>query len=296
MTPKPKTAPPEAGEIIQFPNPPPEEMTAYYTVNWPGYPGSLSNHFGNPETTIITSEVAAALMLTPDWEGVRYPDLLIAFDVDPAANRARLGYLIPEQGKPPDFVLEVASDSTFQRDVTVKRDDYARMGVLEYWRFDPKGDLPRRTHLAGDRLVDGIYQPIPIHRTEEGTYWGRSDSLGLDLCWEEGQLRIWDPAARRYLATYDDIVAYGRVAEAARVEAEAAQRAAEARADAEAARADAEAELPASVTELEVGTAPPLKSLIGLCTPLLTLKGIGIPCKPSIRGASQTRSKQRNCD
>ena len=207
MTPKPKTAPPDAGEVIQFPDPPPEEMTAYYTVNWPGYPGSLAEHFGNPETTIITSEVAAALMLTPDWEDVRYPDLLIAFDVDPAANRARKGYLIPEQGKPPDFVLEVASDSTYRRDATVKRADYARMGVLEYWRFDPDGDRPSRTPLAGDRLVNGLYQPIPVHRTEEGAYRGRSEALGLDLCWEESQLRFWDSVGRRYLQTYLELSA-----------------------------------------------------------------------------------------
>ena len=224
MTPKPKTAPPDAGEVIQFPDPPPEEMTAYYTVNWPGYPGSLAEHFGNPETTIITSEVAAALLLTPDWEDVRYPDLLIAFDVDPAANRARKGYLIPEQGKPPDFVLEVASDSTYRHDATVKRADYARMGVLEYWRFDPDGDQPRRTPLAGDRLVNGLYQPIPLHRTEEGAYRGRSDSLGLDLCWEEGQLRLWDPVGQRYLQTFLELSARAAAEAAARRNADARAR------------------------------------------------------------------------
>ncbi len=202
MTPKPKTAPLGAGKFIQFPDPPPEEMTAYYTVNWPGYPGSLAGHFGNPETTIITSEVAAALLLTPDWEGVRYPDLLIAFGVDSAANRARKGYLISEQGKPPGFVLEVASDSTYRHDATVKRANYALMGVLEYWRFDPDGGGPRRTRLAGDRLVEGQYPPVSIHRTEEGTHWGHSDALGLDLWWEEGQLRFWDPVGRRYLTTF----------------------------------------------------------------------------------------------
>ena len=70
---------------------------------------SLAAHFGDRETTIITSEVAAALIPYDDtYEGVRYPDLLIAFNVNPPANHARKGYLIPEQGKPPDFVLEVA--------------------------------------------------------------------------------------------------------------------------------------------------------------------------------------------
>ena len=33
----------------------------------------------------------------------------------------RKGYLIPEQGKPPDFVLEVASETTGEVDETDKR-------------------------------------------------------------------------------------------------------------------------------------------------------------------------------
>ena len=48
-------------------------------------------------------------------------------------------YTISEIGKPPDFVLEVASEGTGRRDYTVKRDIYAGYGVTEYWRFDHTG-------------------------------------------------------------------------------------------------------------------------------------------------------------
>ena len=211
-----------ATDIIQFPDPPPEELTAYDYVNFPGYPPSLAAHFGNPETTIITSEIAAALIPTESYEGVRYPDLLIAFNVDPVARVARNGYLIPEQGKPPDFVLEVASASTGRRDETVKRIAYAGMGVPEYWRFDPSGGRFHRTHLAGGRLVDGEYQPIPITQIDDEHYWGRSESLNLDLCWERGELRWYDPVAQRYLPTFNE-------ERAARIAAEAQHEAAEAR-------------------------------------------------------------------
>ena len=222
---------PEAKEfgITQFLPAPPEELTAYYKVNFPGHPGSLAAHFGNPQTTIITSEIAAALIPSESYEGVRYPDLLIAFDVDPALNEARHGYLIPEQGKPPDFVLEVASPSTGRRDETVKRDDYARMGVLEYWRFDPSGGRFHRAHLGGDRLVDGEYQPITISRTDDEHFWGHSEALNLDLCWERGELRWFDPVAGVYLPTFSDERAARVVAEAERDAAEAQRDAAEAR-------------------------------------------------------------------
>ena len=246
MTTKPVTPQPGAGRIIQFPDAPPEEMTAYYNVNLPGYPGSLTAHFGNQETTVILSEIAAGLFATENREGIRYPDLLISFDAKPDAILPRNGYLIPEQGKPPEFVLEVGSESTGEIDETSKRRDYARFGVPEYWRFDPSGGRFHSTHLAGDRLVGGEYQPITIHRTPEGHFWGHSDALNLDLCWQDGQLRFWDPLQQLYLNTYLE-EREARISESSRADAERQSRMVEtSRADAErrsrmaeAARADA---------------------------------------------------------
>ena len=76
-------------------------------------------------------------------------------------------------------------------------------------------------HLAGDRLVDGAYVPITIHQTPEGHYWAHSDSLNRNLCWEEGNLRFWDPVARIYLNTFTDARAARSAAEACAMDAEA---------------------------------------------------------------------------
>jgi hypothetical protein len=38
----------------------------------------------------------------------------------------------------------------------------------------------------------------PAHRH------GHSNVLGLDLCWEDGKLRWWDPTAQSYLLTFDE--------------------------------------------------------------------------------------------
>ena len=54
------------------------------------------------------------------------PDCYVAFGVAPAAIYEQNGYLIWEVGKAPDFVLEIASVSTARRDMTFKRDLYAR--------------------------------------------------------------------------------------------------------------------------------------------------------------------------
>ena len=74
-----------------------------------------------------------------DMTGIRYPDMLIAFDADPEAYRRSNGYIVSEQGKPPDFVLEIGSPSTGRVDVGEKRDDYEALGIPEYWRFDETG-------------------------------------------------------------------------------------------------------------------------------------------------------------
>ena len=129
------------------------------------------------------------------------PDCLIAFDVAiPTESIIEAnGYVISEIGKPPDFVLEVASESTGRRDYTVKRDIYAGYLVGEQWRFDPTGGRYHDAPLAGDRLVNGELVPIPVVAGTDGILRGYSEVLGLELHWDSGILRFWDPTTAEYL-------------------------------------------------------------------------------------------------
>ena len=56
------------------------------------------------------------------------PDVIVVFGVE---DRERMTYRVWEEGKGPDFVLEVASRSTWREDVGAKRAVYARMGVKD---------------------------------------------------------------------------------------------------------------------------------------------------------------------
>ena len=159
------------------------------------------------------------------------PDCVVTFGVDPEAIIRRNGYVVSEVGKPPDFVMEIASKSTGTRDYTVKRDAYERYRAREYWRSDESGGSWHDAALAGDRLVDGKYVPIEIIHDEDGRFWGYSEVLGLNLCWDEGVLRFYDPVAERFLPDSVEL-AYERD------DAEARSRAAEARSRADKARAD----------------------------------------------------------
>ena len=86
------------------------------------------------------------------------PDIFVVFGVE---KRRRLNYKLWEEGQAPAFVLEVASPSTWREDVGRKRSVYARLGVREYWQYDPLGEhLAAR--LQGERLTPSGYVRQPV--------------------------------------------------------------------------------------------------------------------------------------
>ncbi len=233
----------------RLPDPPerePDEVTAYDHVYKPGGPYLLTDYFGNPETTLV--EADRWMVATPEsnMAAARRPDLLIAFNVSRRQYRANNGYIISEQGKPPDFVLEVASISTARTDTGAKRRDYAALGIPEYWRFDETGEY-HGERLAGDRLSGGRYEPIALEEPESGILQGYSPALNLILRWNRGRLEWLDPGAGRHIPTLDDersrAEAERMQAQTERARAEAAQEQVQTeRARAEAAQEQAQTE------------------------------------------------------
>ena len=198
-----RTPPPN--DSFPFPDPPPkhpDDMTSFDHLAATGNVKNLAFHLGNPETTLVAGEHYLAPRPTQSMSDSFYPDLLIAFNVDPAAYVGSNGYAIEEQGKPPDFVLEIASRHTGGSDTGNKRRTYAALGVPEYWRFDETGRY-HGTKLAGDRLVDGRYEPFPVNELPDGALQGYSPVLNLYLRWEEGQLAWHDPATGEHIPTID---------------------------------------------------------------------------------------------
>ena len=127
---------------------------------------------GNPDTTLVEADRWIIAEPGTFQDLARYPDLLVAFDADPELYEASNGYIVSEQGKPPDFVLEVASPSTASTDTGSKLDDYATLGVLEYWLLDRTGEH-HGTRLAGYRLGDdGRYHAIAmdVNTAERGAW------------------------------------------------------------------------------------------------------------------------------
>ena len=216
---------------FRLPDPPehPEDrMTSFDHLTITGAAHYLAQHLGNPETTLVAGDRYLVIRPTRYLAGSRYPDLLVAFGVDPEAYDASNGYIIAEQGKPPDFVLEIASRRTGREDTGPKRRDYAAIEIQEYWRFDRTGEH-HGARLAGDRLENGEYVAIDVDELPDGSLQGYSAVLDLYLRWEGGELVFYDPATGRRIATLEDERARANAAEARAAAAEARIRELEAR-------------------------------------------------------------------
>ena len=186
--------------------------------------------------------VAADILVYPERGNAANrlaPDVLVALGL---GTHNRSSYLVWAEGKPPDWVLEVASPGTQAEDRGVKRRRYAEIGVPEYWLFDPKGDVyPRGTpRLQGLKLVDGGYRPLQF-RLVDGERTIRSEVLGLDVRADGELLRFRDAATGEDVRHRPEVEADEQRAQA-RAEREAAQRkTAEVRAERESARAKQDA-------------------------------------------------------
>ena len=165
------------------------------------------------------------------------PDVFVVRGV---SKERRKTYLLWREQKVPCFVLEVTSETTRDEDLDTKMDRYVRLGVEEYFLFDPLGDYlePR---FRGLRLVRGEYRPM---RPEpDGSLVSRT--IGVAFMPEGASLRMVDLKTGRRLLSYADWKARAQ-------EEAVARRAAEERAQqAEARAAEAEARARALTEELE---------------------------------------------
>ena len=180
-----------------LPDPPGEPDMQQDRVRY-DFVSALQAHFANRDDVLIASGGHVRNEATNDAEHLA-PDLVVTFGVRADAIISRNGYVISEVGKPPDWVLEIASRATGHRDYTYKREAYAAYGIGEYWRFDRTGGKFHDAPLAGDTLIEGRYTPIEIIRESKDLIWGHSPRLGLDMVWDEGALRLREPMTGEFL-------------------------------------------------------------------------------------------------
>ena len=150
------------------------------------------------------------------------PDVYVVLG---APGHLRDSYLLWNEPKGPDFVLEVTSASTRREDERRKRAVYASLGVSEYFLYDPRGEYLTPA-LQGYRLRDGEYRTLPaVTVLPDRGVAVHSEVLGLEFrdVREERMLRLHDPETGQDFLTYREEAAARRAAQV-RLDQEAAAR------------------------------------------------------------------------
>jgi Uma2 family endonuclease len=145
------------------------------------------------------------------------PDVFLIRGVGKRTDDRRRTYKLWEEGgRVPSLVIELTSESTRDEDVQKKK-LYERLGVEEYFLFDPFGEYVR-PRLQGFRLEGGRYQPL-VQRVDGAL---ESRTTGLVLKPEGKRLRLVDKETGEVLLRAEE-EAEARLAaeELARQEAEA---------------------------------------------------------------------------
>ena len=136
--------------------------------------------------------IASDLHTLYPGEKAFYPDLLVVFDVK---DHHRRSWNVLREKKGLDFVLEILSRDSKRKDKVDKMNLYARLGIPEYFFYDPE-----TFELKGFQLVEGTYREIK--NKEIGVYSGM---LGLYLSLDNLKIRFSTPHGVEILFT-DELI------------------------------------------------------------------------------------------
>ncbi len=150
----------------------------------------IDHHFREHDDVYVSGDLLIYYKMGDNTKSVA-PDIFVVRGV---AKKQRGTYLTWEESHTPDFVLELASPSTVQHDLTRKKDLYASvLKVKEYYIYDPRHQI--QPHFIGFRLVEGVYQEITFVNERLP-----SSVLNLELGERDGTLRVYDPTIEQWLA------------------------------------------------------------------------------------------------
>jgi Uma2 family endonuclease len=152
----------------------------------------LRDHFeSNPQVYVASDLMFYYEQGNP--RAVKAPDIFVVKGV---GKHKRRTYKLWEERVVPCVIFEITSKQTAQADLTIKYELYERLGVSEYFLFDPLDEY-LQPDLQGFTLVKGRYQALPL--SLEGELISRE--LGLILRPQGDLLRLVDSYTGQMLAT-----------------------------------------------------------------------------------------------
>ena len=141
----------------------------------------LTLHFNATGRVIYLAEELAVLY--PGERGFT-PDILAVSDVPQPDDDPRMAWVVTDEGKGLDLVLEVLHHGNRKKDLVDNAERYARLGIPEYFIYDRARQQVHGYRLPG--LGATRYQRVIPQFGRHG-----SQVLGLDLAVEHGKLRFF---------------------------------------------------------------------------------------------------------
>lgn len=207
---------------------------------------TLGLHFGAIGRVIYLAEEMAVLY---PGEEVFSPDILAVADVPQPEDDERLAWVVADEGRGIDFVLEVLHRGDRKKDLVENVERYARLGIPEYFVYD-RG----RQQIHGYRLAGPEARRYQRVVPQLGRY--ASAVLGLDLAISGGTLRFFYGMSELF-GSADLIARLGSMMADLEAKAEQAQARAE---QAQAEREQAQAERVRALTALREGLSAMLRA------------------------------------
>lgn len=131
------------------------------------------------------------------------PDTFVVFGV---GKHNRGSYKVwDEDNQMPQFVLEITSAATASRDRRDKPELYRRLGVKEYFQYDPTGKYLKPESLQGKRLRRDEYKEIMATNLSDRVLSLFSEVLHLELrLYPEKGLRFYNPVSGEMLRSHEE--------------------------------------------------------------------------------------------
>jgi Uma2 family endonuclease len=124
------------------------------------------------------------------------PDVMVSLGLPEMPTRV---YKLWTEKVVPSVIIEIASESTWDKDLTSKLAIYQRLGVGEYYIFDVEYRCLRRPLMAF-RLVDFVYEEVDVENNRVF-----SPSLNLELVDTGETLRLFNPETNKFLMTQEEL-------------------------------------------------------------------------------------------
>ncbi len=159
-------------------------------------------HFRNQPDVYVTADMFFYYE-QGNPRAVKAPDVMVIKGVTSQVERRTFKLWVEK--RVPSVVFEVTSEETRRDDTVVKLDLYAKLGISEYFLFDPLGEY-LDPQLQGYRLEGERY--VPLVADEDGMLESRE--IGLKLYYDNDSVRYFDPKTNQPMPTIFEL---GRMAQ-----------------------------------------------------------------------------------